>query len=122
MAAKRFAFLLLCVLILLICPFGHAQSPVQKIYKWKVASVYPANVPIFNNGIEKFAQDIKTEVKGLIDIQVYAAGQMIEDINKSIKSAEVFDAVSDGTVEIGFGARLWSDKIPSQYLCILLWS
>jgi TRAP-type mannitol/chloroaromatic compound transport system substrate-binding protein len=90
-----------------------AQTPVQKIYKWKVVSVYPANVPIFNNGIEKFARDVKTESNGQLDIKVYAAKQNIEEINKSLEPSDVFNAVSEGTVEMGFGApNYWTKEVP----------
>ena len=120
MSAKKFTFLVVGVLILLTVPFGHAQNPVQKIYKWKVVSVYPANVPIFNNGIEKFTQDIKTETNGQLDIQVYSAREPIADINKPLEPYDVFKAVSEGTVEMGFGAPIyWAKEVPG---CALMYA
>jgi len=117
---KYYVFIVFCVFIGLIAPFAIAQYPERRIPKWKVVSVYPANVPIFNNGIEKFARDIKTETNGQLDIQVYAAREPIEDINKSLEPYDVFDAVSNGTVEMGFGASgYWADKVPE---CIFMYS
>lgn len=116
MLTMRIIFLLLCVLILLTGPFAYAQNSNQegRLYKWKAVSVYPANIPIFNNGIEKFAKDIKAASNGQLDIKLYAAREHIEDINKSLEPHDVFDAVSNGTIEMGFGATVyWTKKVPA---------
>ncbi|MCX6583588.1 MAG: phosphate ABC transporter substrate-binding/OmpA family protein [Candidatus Aminicenantes bacterium] len=116
MAKKYYVFTILLVLIGLITSSAIAQYPEQRIPKWKVVSVYPANVPIFNNGIEKFARDVKTVSNGQLDIQVFAAREPIADINKPLEPYDVFKAVSEGTVEIGFGnSAYWAeDKIPGS--------
>ena len=116
MPNKKHFFTLLCILFFLTAPFAHAQNSNQegKLYKWKAVSVYPANIPIFNNGIEKFAKDIKAVSNGQLDIKVYAALEPIEYINKSLEPHDVFEAVSKGTVEIGFGASVyWAKKVPA---------
>jgi len=113
MAKKYYVFTILLVLIGLITSSAIAQYPEQRIPKWKVVSVYPANVPIFNNGIEKFARDVKTVSNGQLDIQVYPAREPIAGINKPIEPYDVFKAVSEGTVEMGFGAPIyWAKEVP----------
>jgi TRAP-type mannitol/chloroaromatic compound transport system substrate-binding protein len=110
-----FVFLLFGVLIFLTGSVAHAQNSNQqgKLYKWKAVSVYPANIPIFNNGIEKFAKDINDASNGQLYVTVFAAREPIEDINKSLEPHDVFDAVSNGTIEIGFGAPVyWTEKVP----------
>ena len=116
MSNKKHFFTLLCILSFLTAPFAHAQNSNQKgrLYKWKAVSVYPANIPIFNNGIEKFAKEIRDSSNGQLDIKVYAAREPIEDINKSLEPHDVFEAVSNGSMEIGFGATYyWTKKVPA---------
>ena len=113
MAKKYYVFTFLCVLLLVTDAFIHSQDSNKKKYKWKVVSVYPRNIPIFNDGIEKFSDDIRTISNGQLDIQFYPAREVIEDIGKSIEPGDVFDAVSKGTVEMGFGAPIyWTEKVP----------
>ena len=110
-----FVFLLFGVLIFLTGSVAHAQNSNQqgKLYKWKAVSVYPVNIPIFNYGIEKFAGDIKDASNSQLDVTVFAAREHIEGINKSLEPHDVFEAVSNGTIEIGFGAPIyWSEEVP----------
>lgn len=113
MAKKFYFFTFLCVLLLMTGAFIHSQDKKQEVYKWKVVSVYPSNIPIFNDGIQKFADDIKAISNGQLDIQFYPAREFIKDIKKSLEPGDVFDAVSKGTVEMGFGAPIyWTEKVP----------
>jgi TRAP-type mannitol/chloroaromatic compound transport system substrate-binding protein len=115
MAKKFFVFPLLCVLLLVTGSAVHSQNTKNKVYKWKVVSVYPRNIPIFNDGIQKFADDVRVISNGQLDIKFYPAREFIEDIKKSIEPKGVFDAVSKGTVEMGFGAPIyWAEEVPGS--------
>ncbi len=82
-----------------------APEPVKK-YEWKIVTTWPANFPIFQEGVEKFADDVRTMTNGRLDIKVYAGGELVPALG-------VFDAVSQGTVEMGHGSPYyWAGKVP----------
>ena len=68
----------------------------QQTFKWKMVTTWPANFPIFQEGAEKFAADVKIMSQGRLDIHVYAGGELVPPL-------QVFDAVSQGTIEMGLG-------------------
>lgn len=79
----------------------------SKIYNWKMVTTWPANFPIFQEGAEKFADDVKTMSNGRLNIQVFAGGELVPPL-------QVFDAVSQGSVELGHGSPYyWAGKIPA---------
>ena len=84
------------------------QAPaLEKIYNWKMVTTWPPNFPIFQEGVERFAQDIKVMSNGKLNIKVYAGGELVPPL-------QTFDAVSQGTVEMGHGAGYyWAGKIPA---------
>lgn len=88
------------------------QTPVttdvsQQIFQWKMVTTWPANFPIFQEGAEKFAANVKIMSQGRLDIHVYAGGELVPPL-------QVFDAVSQGTVEMGHGsAYYWAGKVPA---------
>ncbi len=78
----------------------------QQRFKWKMVTTWPANFPIFQEGAEKFAADVKIMSQGRLDIHVYAGGELVPPL-------QVFDAVSQGTVEMGHGSPYyWAGKVP----------
>ncbi len=84
-----------------------ASADTAKTYKWKMVTTWPPNFPIFQEGVERFAAQIKTMSNGRLDIQVYAGGELVPPL-------QTFDAVSQGTVELGHGgAYYWAGKIPA---------
>jgi len=83
-----------------------AAAP-EKIYNWKMVTTWPPNFPIFQEGVERFAEDIKTMSNGRLNIKVYAGGELVPPL-------QTFEAVSQGTVELGHGAAYyWAGKIPA---------
>ncbi len=83
-----------------------SQMKSDQVFKWKMVTTWPANFPIFQEGAEKFAADVKIMTQGRLDIHVYAGGELVPPL-------QVFDAVSRGTVEMGHGsAYYWAGKIP----------
>jgi TRAP-type mannitol/chloroaromatic compound transport system substrate-binding protein len=86
-----------------------AATPAEpaKTYNWKMVTTWPPNFPIFQEGVEQFAREVGTMSDGRLNIKVYAGGELVPPL-------ETFDAVSQGTVEMGHGAAYyWAGKIPA---------
>lgn len=76
-------------------------------FRWKIVTTWPANFPVLQEGVEKFARDIELMSHGRLQIQVFAGGELVPAL-------QVFDAVSQGAVEMGHGAAYyWAGKIPA---------
>ena len=79
----------------------------SKTVNWKMVTTWPPNFPVFQIGVNKFAEDVKTMSGGRINIQVFAGNELVPPL-------QTFDAVSQGTVELGHGAAYyWAGKIPA---------
>ena len=84
-------------------PAVHAK----KTYNWKMVTTWPPKFPVLQIGAERFAERLKEATEGEINIQVFAAGELVPPLG-------VFDAVSAGTVEVGSGASYyWAGKVPA---------
>lgn len=84
-----------------------ATSNPDQVFHWKMVTTWPPNFPIFQEGVDRLASDLRTMSRGRLDIQVYAAGQLVPALG-------IFDAVSQGTVEMGHGAAYyWAGKVPA---------
>jgi TRAP-type mannitol/chloroaromatic compound transport system substrate-binding protein len=81
---------------------GKSQS-----FKWKMVTTWPPNFPVFQEGVERFADEVRTMSDGRLDIKVFAGGELVPAL-------QTFDAVSQGTVEMGHGAAYyWAGKVPA---------
>jgi len=79
----------------------------SQTFRWKLVTTWPANFPVIQEGVEKFARDLESMSQGRLQIQVFAAGELVPAL-------QVFDAVSQGAVEMGHGASYyWAGKIPA---------
>ncbi len=79
----------------------------QKKYQWKMVTTWPPKLPVLQDGCERLAKRIGELSDGRIQIQVFAAGELVPAL-------ESFQAVSDGTVEVGSGASYyWAGKEPA---------
>lgn len=79
-----------------------------KTFHWKLATSWPKNFPGLGLGPEKFAQYVNEMSGGRLTIKVYGSGELIPGL-------EVFDAVSQGTVQMGHsGAYYWKGKMPAS--------
>jgi TRAP-type mannitol/chloroaromatic compound transport system substrate-binding protein len=79
----------------------------QKKYQWKMVTTWPPKMPVLQDGCERLAKRIGELSDGRIQIQVFAAGELVPAL-------ESFQAVSDGTVEVGSGAAYyWAGKEPA---------
>jgi len=78
-----------------------------KTYQWKLVTSWPKNFPGLGLGPEKFAQYVNEMSAGRLTVKVYGAGELVPGF-------EVFDAVSQGTVQMGHsGAYYWKGKMPA---------
>jgi TRAP-type mannitol/chloroaromatic compound transport system substrate-binding protein len=79
----------------------------KKTYEMKMVTTWPANFPVFQVGLDTFAQRVEIASEGQIKIKVYSAGELVP-------AMETFQSVSDGTVEMGSGAAYyWAGKQPA---------
>lgn len=76
----------------------------QKNFKWKLVTTWPKNYLGLGMAPENLAKMVEKMSGGRLKIKVYGAGQMVP-------AMEVFDAVSQGTAEMGHGAAYyWKGK------------
>jgi len=101
-------------LLVFLASCGGAQEPVvtasasapQKIYEWRMVTTWPKNLPGMGIAPETMAKKIRTMSNGRLNIKVYGAGEIVPAL-------EVFEAVSQGTVQMGHGAAYyWKGKVP----------
>ncbi len=79
----------------------------RRRYRWKLVTTWPPNFPIFQTGVKQFAKDVRRMSRGAMTINVFAGGELIPAL-------QTFDAVSQGTIEMGHGAAYyWAGKIPA---------
>ena len=82
-----------------------AAEPVQT-YQWRMVTTWPKNLPGMGLAPVKLADMVDKMSNGRLTIKVYGAGEVVPAL-------EVFEAVSQGTVEMGHGAAYyWRGKVP----------
>ena len=73
-----------------------------------MATTWPKNFPGVGTTAEKVAETITKASDGRLEIKVYGSGEIVP-------AYEVFDAVRQGTVEMGHGwPGYWISKNPGQ--------
>lgn len=83
-----------------------AVAPVaeKKVWEWKMATTWPANFPGLGTGANNLAKLITDMTDGQVNVKVYGAGELVPAL-------EIFDAVSQGTAQMGHGASYyWRGK------------
>jgi len=76
-------------------------------FKWKMVTTWAPNFPIFQEGVVQFAKDVEIMSGGRLKIQVFGGGELVPPL-------QTFEAVSQGTVEMGHGAAYyWAGKVPA---------
>lgn len=84
-----------------------AEPAQQKVYRWRMVTTWPKNLPGLGVAPERMAQMLDTMSSGRLKITVYGAGEIVPAMG-------VFDAVSLGNVEMGHGAAYyWKGKVPA---------
>ncbi len=80
-----------------------SAAPAQK-FEWKLVTSWPKNFPGLGTAPERFAEQVSQLSGGRLTIKVYGAGELVPAL-------QVFDAVSQGTAEMGHsGAYYWKGK------------
>ena len=86
---------------------GKLATLTKKKFKWKMVTTWPPKLDVLQEGCERLAKRIGELSDGQLEIQVFAAGELVP-------AMESFQAVSDGTVEVGSGASYyWAGKEPA---------
>jgi TRAP-type mannitol/chloroaromatic compound transport system substrate-binding protein len=77
-------------------------------FRWKMVTTWPKNFPGLGLGPENFARMVDEMSGGRLKVHVYGAGEIVPAFG-------VFDAVSQGVVEMGHGgAYYWTGKVPAS--------
>lgn len=85
-------------------PPGAAEP--AKVHNWRMVTTWPKNFPGMGVAPERMADRIREMSNGRLDIKVYGAGEIVPAL-------EVFEAVSQGTAQMGHGAAYyWKGKVP----------
>lgn len=83
----------------------NAAAP-KETYRWKMVTTWPKNFPGLGTAPERFAEAVEQMSGGRLTVKVYGAGELVPAL-------EVFDAVAQGTAEMGHGAAYyWKGKVP----------
>ncbi|WP_036187989.1 TRAP transporter substrate-binding protein [Marinimicrobium agarilyticum] len=85
------------------------QGPLgeQTIYRWRMVTTWPKDFPGLGTTAQHFADIVEQMSGGRITIRVYGANELVPAMG-------VFDAVSDGSAEVGHGGSYyWRGKAPA---------
>jgi len=81
-----------------------ASTQAEQRFRWKMVTSWPENFPGLGTTAQHFADSVERMSNGRLSIQVFAAGALVPAL-------EVFDAVSNGTAELGHSAAYyWKGK------------
>lgn len=81
-----------------------------KAIQWKLVTSWPKNFPGLGMGPERFSVLVDEMSNGRLKIKVYGAGELMP-------AFEVFDAVSQGSVQMGHSAAYyWKGKAPAALM------
>ncbi|WP_301376926.1 MULTISPECIES: TRAP transporter substrate-binding protein [Thalassolituus] len=107
---KRLLVMVAAALVLSACnkdcepQAGASGAEPAKTFKWKLVTSWPKNFPGLGTAPERFAEQVEQLSGGRLTIKVYGAGELVPAL-------QVFDAVSQGTAEMGHsGAYYWKGK------------
>ena len=91
-------------------PAGEAATASQQTFRWNMVTSWPPGLPGLGLGAENLARNIEAASNGRLQIRVYAGGELVPPL-------EVFDAVRDGTAQMGHDASYYHrGKVPAaQY-------
>ena len=83
-----------------------APAADTRTFEWKLVTTWPKNLPALGTAPERLAEIVGEMSAGRFQIKVYAAGELVP-------AFEVFDAVAEGSAEMGHGAAYyWRGKAP----------
>ena len=83
-----------------------SATPPWPSVEWKLVTTWPKNLPALGTAPERLAELLDAMSAGRFKVRVYAAGELVP-------AFEVFDAVAEGSAEMGHGAAYyWRGKAP----------
>lgn len=83
------------------------EEPKAKTIEWKMVTTWPPHSPMLGEGADLLAEWIEKMSGGRLKIKVYGGGELVPPLG-------VFDAVSQGTAEMGHGVSYyWAGKCPA---------
>ncbi|WP_280547079.1 MULTISPECIES: TRAP transporter substrate-binding protein [unclassified Halomonas] len=92
--------------LMLVSSVGNTAQA-QETFEWKMVTSWPKNFPGVGQGPERLSTLVEEMSDGRLTIEVFGAGQLVPGF-------EVFDAVSEGTAELGHSASYyWKGKAPA---------
>ena len=78
-------------------------------FKWKMVTSWPRDFPGLGVGASRLAESINDLSNGRLKIKVYGGNELVPPF-------EVFDAVQQGTAEMGHSATYyWKGKVPAEH-------
>jgi TRAP-type mannitol/chloroaromatic compound transport system substrate-binding protein len=84
---------------------GAPSVSTRKKIKWKMCTTWGPGFPVMGEGAQMLAQWIGEMSQGDLEVKVFGAGELVGAL-------EVFDAVSQGTAQMGHSAAYyWAGKI-----------
>jgi len=82
----------------------------QESFEWKMVTAWPRDFPGLGTGVNRFAENVDRLSNGRLKIKVYGANELVPPY-------EVFDAVQQGTAEMGHGASYyWKGRIAATQI------
>lgn len=86
---------------------SHEGSSAEQTFEWKMVTSWPRDFPGLGTGANRMAELINKMSNGRLRIKVYGGGELVP-------AFEVFDAVQQGTAEMGHSASYyWKGKAPA---------
>ncbi len=83
------------------------KTAYKDVYKWNMVTSWPPHLPGLGVGADNLAKNVDKASDGRLKIKVFAGGELVPPL-------EVFDAVSQGTVQMGHDSSYYHrGKIPS---------
>jgi TRAP-type mannitol/chloroaromatic compound transport system substrate-binding protein len=80
----------------------------EQHFEWKIVTTWSPTLPILMDGVRMMAEQIEIMSQGRLKIEVFGGGELVGPL-------EAFDAVSQGTAEMGHGASYyWAGKIAAS--------
>ena len=80
----------------------------REVIEWRLITTWPKNFPALGTAPENFSELVAKMSGGGLQVKVYGAGELVG-------AMEVFDAVANGTADVGHGAAYyWRGKAPQS--------
>ena len=90
---KRFNWMILSIVLALTLAMMAQPVLAEKKFKWKMATSWPAGIPLYTDGADAFAKKVEAMSNGRLKIRVTAAGTLCGPL-------ETTEAVAKGVVDL----------------------